>query len=92
MQGAFRGEGYCNFERFLKIRATFDQLDSERPHCGIFLNTVAMRHNHGCRDAVTARRKTNRLAVIPTGGTNDAARPGTRLREVLEIDKPRHEV
>jgi hypothetical protein len=75
------------FAGSLKIITMLNQLYTQRPHGGIFLNTIAMWYYNGGRNPVTLRCVTNRLAMIATGCANHALWHLLGLCEMREVNK-----
>ena len=66
--------------------ARLDQFGSERPHRGVLLHRIAVRHDDGGGKAVARGREGNALAVIAAGRAYHPTRFGPVALEAIHVD------
>jgi hypothetical protein len=74
------------FIRGLKVMSALDQLDTERPHCRVLFDAIAVWDDYGGRNSVVPRREANGLPVIATCCGNYSGRPSGST-QVVEVDE-----
>ena len=76
----------------LEVRAVLDQLRTQCAHGGVLLAAVAVRHDDQRGHAVTRSGKGDGLAVVATGGADDAGRALLARRhaghQAVEVHQP----
>src|SRR5689334_16999825 len=86
MQRPGLGENHGLLVGVLEIAAVFHELSAKRAHGGIFLATVALRHDQHAGKTGPRGGKSYALAVIPTSSSNNTSDVRIPPLELFHVD------